>query len=269
MVGRNHVGNTGALAFVYLLRNMARNESQSKNFKIETSESLDKLFYKYTHLPLGGKEIVCPYWINNLKAGVFGPYGGKGTPREIVEATKSEAEKIGLDLSKLSKEEILAFMKSKRIGMDCSGFVFWMLDALDREKGGDGIANDILSGDRLLPSRANVATLTNEGAVSAVELKDVRVGDMIRLDKGKHVAIVMRVVRDLGDMGEVREVEYAHSSARTKILGVHAEKIKIKDQTRGLEKQQWNEIAYEGKNYGETYCLSLAGDGLKRLKTWV
>jgi len=243
-------------------------KNKGGELRIETSKSLQDLFYRYTHLPLGGQKIVCPYWINNLKAGVFGPYGGKGTPREIVEATKTEAEKIGLDLSKLSKEEILAFMKSKRIGMDCSGFVFWMLDALDREKGGDGIAKDILSSSRLLPSRANVATLTNEGAVSAVELKDVRVGDMIRLDKGKHVAIVMKVVRDMGEMGKVREIEYAHSSARTKILGVHAEKIKIKDQTRGLEKQQWNDIAYEGKNYGEANCFPLAGDGLKRLKTW-
>lgn len=238
---------------------------QNKTFNVETSCVLRDLFYKYTHLPLGGKEIVCPYWMNNLKEGIFGPYGGKGTPEQIVEATETEAKKAGLNLNKMREEEILAFMKNKKLGVDCSGFVFWMLDALDKEKGGNGIADDFLSTDPLLPSRANVVMLTNEEVVLAVELKDIQVGDMIRLNKGKHIAIIMRVVRDLG---KVREIEYAHSSARTKISGVHNAKIKITNQNKGLEAQKWNELASGVKNYEEAYFFPDIGDGVKRLKTW-
>ena len=59
---------------------------------METSKALQDLFYQYTHLHIGGKEIVCPYWMNNLEKGIYGPIGGKGTPREIEEATTKEAE---------------------------------------------------------------------------------------------------------------------------------------------------------------------------------
>lgn len=249
---------------------MARNKPQGKDIKTETSKSLDKLFYQYTHLPLGRKKVICPYWINNLKLGIFGPYGGKGTPEEIVQATEDEAKKANLDLEKMTKEEITAFMKRKKIGIDCSGFVFWMLDVLDKEKGGNGIADDIPNSvGKFLPSRANVAMLTNEKVICSIRIKEVKVGDMIRLDKGRHVAIVMRVVRELGDIGEVKEIEYAHSSSRTKTSGVHNAKIKIIDQNKGLEEQQWYELASENKSYGKIYLLSGIGDGIKRLKSWL
>lgn len=245
---------------------MVTNDPQDKKPKIETSKSLDKLFYKYTHLPLGGKEIVCPYWMNNLKLGVFGPNGGKGTPEEIIEATENEAKKMGLNLNELTKEEITAFMKSKKIGVDCSGFGFWMLDSLDKEKGGNGIGDDIPGSiGRFLPSRANVAMLTDEKLSSPVGVKGVKLGDMVRLNKGRHVAIVTKIVRE---SGAVKEIEYAHSSSRTKTSGVHKDKIKIVDQNKGLKEQEWNELANNGQNYGKTYLFSDMGDGLKRLKFW-
>ena len=235
--------------------------------KIESSAALDKLFYKYTHLPLGGKEIVCPYWMNDLKLEIFGPYGGKGTPEEIVQATEDEAKKTSLNLEKITKEEIITFMKRKKIGVDCSGFVFWMLDTFDKEKGGNGIADDIPNSiGQFLPSRANVAMLTSEKVSFPMSIVEAKVGDMIRLDRGRHVAIVMKVVRV---KGKVREIEYAHSSSRTKIPGVHNAKIKIVDQNKGLEEQLWYELASEGKSYGQVYLLSAIGDGLKRLKSWI
>jgi len=245
---------------------MARNEPKGKKIKIAASKSLDKLFYEYTHLALGGQEITCPYWMNNLKLGIFGPNGGKGTPKEIVEATEEEAKKAGLNLNELSVDEITAFMKSKKIGVDCSGFVFWMLDSLDKEKGGNGIADDVPgSHGRFLPSRANVAMLTDEKLSCPVEIKEVMSGDVIRLDKGRHVAIVTKVVRE---GGMVKEVEYAHSSSRTVTPGVHKDKILIVDQTKGLREQEWNELAKSGQNYGQTYLFSDMGDGLKRLRFW-
>lgn len=243
--------------------------TQNKTFRVETSRALDDLFYKYTHLSLGEKKIVCPYWINNLKLGVFGPYGGKGTPEQIVEATEAEAEKISLDLNKLTKEEILAFMKNKRLGVDCSGFVFWMLDTLDREKGGNGIADDIPgSSGRFLPARANVMMLSSDEVSLPVKLKEVKVGDMIRLNNGKHVVIILRILRNVGDLEKVKEIEYAHSSGRTKIQGVHLGRIKVNDSLKGLEAQLWEEKAIDGQNYGQTNYLSQAGDNIRRLKIW-
>lgn len=238
---------------------------------IESSEALQKLFHEYIHLPLGGKEIVCPYWMNDLKEGIYGPFGGKGLPEQIVEATENAAKPKGVDLAKMSEREVLDFMEQERIGVDCSGFVFWMLDSLDKEKGGNGIANDIPGcKGKVLECRANVAMLTDENITLPIEkVAEVRVGDMIRLGGGKHVAIVVGVTRDTQDKGELKEIEYAHSSAKTKEFGVHSALIKIIDPQGGLETQEWSEETKDGKNYGDSNFLPLSGDGLKRLKIWV
>lgn len=229
----------------------------------ETSKALQGLFYQYTHLLIGGKEIVCPYWMNNLTLRVFGPYGGKGTSEQVVESTLAAAEKEGFDLTKMTEEEILDFMGKKKIGVDCSGFVFWMLDALDREKGGNGIADDIPnSAGHFLAMRANVEMLSNNEVSLPVELADVRVGDMIRLNGGKHLAIVLKLVKD----GDLEKIEYAHSSKWTKISGVHVALIKVINPINGCELQEWEEQTRDGENYGQKCFLPQKGDGIRRLK---
>lgn len=227
-----------------------------------TSQALQKLFAKYTHLPLGGKEISCPYWRNDLKRGIFGPGGGKGRPEEIVEITEQEAKKENLDLGKMNEEEIISFMEKSRIGIDCSGFVFWMMDVLDKEKGGNGITDDIPGCQGKFLCRANVKMLTSEEVTLPIEkAKDIKVGDIIRLHGGKHVTMVIQVTR-------VREIEYAHSSGLTEVSGVHSGRIIINDPDFGLEKQSWQEKTDKGENYGHKYYLTTLGDGVRRLKIW-
>lgn len=233
----------------------------------ETSKALQDLFYQYTHLPIGGKEISCPYWMNKLKKLIWGPLGGKGMPEQIRRITVEEAQKAGIDLSQMNETEILSFMKGHRIGIDCSGFVFWMLDALDKEKGGNGISDDIphLPGT-LAERQTSVAALTGENLAIPIEkVKDIAVGDMIRLHRGKHVAVVMQITKE---DGKIKEIKYAHSSERTVIQGVHSAKIKVVDWEKGIWEQEWEETLPSGNNYGREFCRRTSGDGLKRLKIW-
>ncbi|MCL5090552.1 MAG: hypothetical protein M1514_00935 [Patescibacteria group bacterium] len=217
----------------------------------ETSEALQKIFYQYTHLPLGQKEIICPYWRDRLSLALVGPYGGKGRPEQIVEATSNEAEKAGVDLNKMSAEEILAFMQRKKIGIDCSGLAFWLLDVLDKERDGNGITDDIPGAKGKFLTRASVEMLTSDEVSREVILKEIKPGDMIKVDEGRHILIVMKVMRDMGKVGEI---EYAHSSQRTKIKGVHLGKIKVVNSSATLAEQQWE----------EEYKF----DSLRRLKIW-
>jgi len=235
---------------------------------LETSSALQSIFYQYTHLPIGGKEICCPYWMNRNWLGITGPYGGKGRPQEIVDATEKEAEKANLDLKKATESEILNFMKRKKIGVDCSGFVFWMLDALDREKGGNGIADDMLEATgQFIASRANVKLLTSEEkSFSINKINEVQAGDMIRLDGGKHIAIIIAVLKD--EVGNILRIDYAHSSRKTLISGVHSSSINIIDVNSPLFKQEWIEKTASGKNYGELCFRANDGDNIKRLKIW-
>jgi hypothetical protein len=232
----------------------------------ETSAALTNLFFQYTHLPIGGKEIRCPYWRNRLGLRITGPFGGKGRPQQIVEATKKAAQEAKVNLQQMSEKEILAFMKRKKIGVDCSGFVFWMLDALDKEKKGKGIAGFIPRFPGTLAERqASADKLTGQNlTVPVKKMNEVRVGDVIRLDGGKHIAIAAKVVRE---RGAVEAIEYAHSSEKATIHGVHSGLIRITNPEGGLAEQEWEETLPNGGSYKQI-LLSPRGDGIRRLKIW-
>ncbi|RJR26080.1 hypothetical protein C4578_00065 [Candidatus Microgenomates bacterium] len=240
---------------------------EKENNNKETSEALIKTLESYSKLSLGGKTVRAPYWMNKLKLGIFGPFGGKGRPEDLISSVKTEAEKKGIKLEKLSEEEILSFMKRKKIGVDCSGFVFWMLDSLDRERGGNGIADDIPgSKGKFLSSRANAQMLTSKEVVVPVEkVKDIKPGDVIRLRGGQHLAVVVSVTKN---GGKVIEVEYAHSSFLSKEKGVHLQRIEVTDEDKGIGEQIWLEQTDKGENYKEAYFMPEKGDGVKRLKIW-
>ncbi len=233
---------------------------------IESSKALDALFYKYTHLPIGGKEIVCPYWMNNLEKGIYGPIGGKGTPEEIVLTTNEYAISEKVDLNKMDGEGIDLFMRACKIGVDCSGFVFWMLNEFDLEKGGNGIADNIPgSVGKVIKARASVAMLCKDNVSFVIKkVSDIKVGDIIRLRRGKHVAIITKILKE-GD--NLLELEYAHSSCRTAVKGVHTAKIKVVDSLLGIENQNWEELTEEGTSYGKEYYPE-TGDSVRRLTIW-
>jgi len=233
----------------------------------ETSKALQEIFDSYTRLSIDGKEIVCPYWMNNLEKGIYGPLGGKGKPLEIVQAVVRESKRENIDLNTFSPEEILLFMKMKGIGVDCSGFVFWMLNEFDIEKGGNGISDDIPGAKGLFTQRASVKMLTNENLCRLINISaDIKVGDMLQIRRGKHIAIIFSIVKE---DGVVKEITYAHCSSGkyTKISGVHLGKIIITDSSKGLEYQKWEETTPEGDSY-KKYFFPQSGDGVKRLKNF-
>ena len=239
----------------------------SNDLTIQTCKSLQDMFYSYTHLKIGKKEIVCPYWMNNSEKGIYGPAGGKGTPEEIVEATLEQALAGNINLESLDKEAIVLFMKAKKIGVDCSGFVFWMLNSLDLEKGGNGIADDIPgSKGVLLKARASVLMLTDDNISFPIKLPEVMIGDMLRLRQGRHVDVVHKIAREGKD---VKEIWYAHSSSITKVTGVHEARITIADQNKEIGDQVWEEQTADGLSYKAESFFAEEKDGLRRLKIWV
>ena len=240
----------------------------SENLTIETNKALKDLFYEYTHLSLGGKEIVCPYWMNKLGKVVFGPGGGKGKPKEIIEFTKTEAENKKIDLGKLTADEIISFMKKNRIGIDCSGFVFWLLDALDLEKGGNGISDDIPgSQGKFIKTRASAKMLTNDEVSFSIEQAgQIQPGDMLRFRGGNHLAVVLSTVKE---NNQIKEIVYGHSSsnAYSEQSGVHEGKILIINPKLSLRQQKWEEKTNNNSSYAQNIWPN-KGDGVKRLKIW-
>lgn len=239
---------------------------------VQKSPAIEKLLDQYLHLPIAGKKIRCSYWIDKIEKGIWGPFGGKGKPEQIVKATLETARKQKIDIGKLSSMNLKEFMKQNRIGIDCSGLAYWLLDVLDREKGGNGLQDDIpdVKGRFLWPlyklPRTSVQMLTsNEASVPINKVSNVKVGDMVRLQGGRHCAVIIRMKKA---KDQIKELIYVHSSNLTEVKGVHVDKILINNPERELAKQTWIERTTKGENYGQKYFRPEKGDGVRRLKIW-
>ena len=102
---------------------------------------------EYIHFEIAGKIINVPYTISKegekraigelSSAGVtdrFANYGGKGTPSQIRELVIKAAKKEHVNLQKAKPDEIIHFMIGQGIGVDCSGFVYYVLDQYLRKE---------------------------------------------------------------------------------------------------------------------------------------
>src|SRR5689334_13622892 len=112
------------------------------------NDLLYSLADEYIHLKIAGKTINVPYSISKegekraigelSSAGVtdrFANFGGKGTPRQVRELVVNAAKRENFDLQKASAEQVIQFMIKEGIGVDCSGFVYYILDQyLKKEK---------------------------------------------------------------------------------------------------------------------------------------
>ncbi|MFH1547476.1 MAG: hypothetical protein ABIC57_03245 [bacterium] len=222
------------------------------------------LLNDYLLLPFEQTKVACPYWVNDLGKGVRGPFSGKGTPRQIVSVSYKRARRLNVNLDSFNKLKLRKFLEDNRIGVDCSGFVFHLLNTFDKENGGDGVTNKYLKKVKTPDWRAcwkvNADTLTSKGFTRKIQMKEIKPGDMIRLLKGKHIAFVIEV--------NDSSVVYAHCSNFTKKTGCHLEKILIKDWKRGLEYQDWQELFESGEIYRDVTYFPDLGDSIVRPKWW-
>lgn len=212
---------------------------------------------------LPGKKVRIPYWRNrffknNLRV-LRGPYGGKGTPVQIKEAVLKEAKRAKISLEELSSEQIVNFMKQKKIGLDCSGLAFQVLAFLKPGfwkglKKAPGRSRDPVR-------RFNSKSLCSEANSFPVgTVANIRVGDLIPLgfnERGRvdHLAVV---VDKTG-----KKIVYLHSSNKTAVSGVHLAEIKIADSCLGLEDQVWRERSKTGIGLDQFY---LEDKGVRRVR---
>jgi len=208
-----------------------------------------------------GKKARVPYWRNRFShkklRRIQGPFGGKGTPSQIRRATLRKAEQTGVDLRKLTPAQIRAFMRQKRIGLDCSGFAFQILNFL---------RPGFWAGLRKAPGTSNnpiirfsaKALTSKENTIAVEKTVNIRPGDMIPMSFfGKGIDHLLVVVENNG-----REIVYAHSSSRTTNNGPHLGKIKITNPKLKIKSQKWLEKTKNGNDLSRY----MVGDDLRRVK---
>lgn len=238
---------------------MVKNKKMIKEFEKKVKE--------YTEMDVYGLTIHCPYWMNKIKNGkvvIRGFLNGKGDAislgEELIQVIGRESQ---IDQRKLTTLSIRKLARRNRIGIDCSGFVYRILDAFVHF----GYMNvSYTSLDQIFSggiTKTSARRLTSkEFSIPVEKVSDIQSGDMIRLKGGKHVALVVKKTP--------QTITYAHSShLMTKIKGVHVAKITITSGDKPIQFQHWLEKTSRSENFGKKFFYQEKGDGVFRLKIFI
>jgi hypothetical protein len=212
------------------------------------SKILNEAYQKFL-LPIGEKLIPTPYRENDR--GGFQDadpeFQGKSSPEVLIRTTKKLAKKQNFNLEKASVDQIRDFMIKNKLGIDCSGFIYRVLNYLTQEIKGEALTS--LGFEHV--GRTNVRKLTSdEMSIPVSSFKDAQPGDLIHLrwredPKRLHAVIVLS--------NENGIITYAHSSEVTTPDGVHIATMKAS------LPEDLKAFLYNKK----------AGDGIRRLKILV
>ena len=210
--------------------------------------------YERFLLSLGGKQVPTPYRMNEVGAfQKLGPeFQGKSSPEVLTETTQKLAKLQKFDLNKASVEQIQDFMINNKLGIDCSGFVYRILNYLVQEVFGKPLTS--FGFEHV--GRTNVKKLTSAEFTKTIsKVSDIKPGDLIKLNSKKSIPHCLVVIE-----ATPGKIVYAHSSEAAYHNGVHTHSIEITDPKLPLKKQRWLQkytfINYDSKN----------GDGVRRLK---
>ncbi len=209
-----------------------------------------------------------PYYINKSKSKFKSHLeSGKASPKEINDYIYSKFQK------KITSKKRYDFLKKENIGIDCSGFVSYILNAYSQKKINKNIY-DIIKKTTLNPfryfisykftpikSKLNSETLTNNiNTIKIDKINDIRPGDLIRMNGGAHIAIISEIEYKGKN---VSKIKYWQSTEKK---GVCESEIIIKNVKLPLKDQYWKDI--NGALYKPLYLFKkkINSNGIRRLK---
>lgn len=214
---------------------------------IDHSKILIEAYEKFL-LPLGGKRVPTPYRRNEIGSlqKISPEFQGKSSPEVLRETTERLAKEQGFDLNKASVEEIRNFMMKNKLGIDCSGFAYRVLNQLAEKTK----KKPLTSFGFPHVGRANVAKLTDPKFTKEISLQEIKPGDLLKMNSAGDILHCLVITKREGNV-----VKYIHSSSVTKPNGVHQSEMIINNSGLTFE-----------EDLGDITYNPTAGDGLRRLK---
>ncbi len=210
----------------------------------------------YLSLPFPGKQVSCPYFNNRrvrLRGGLRALIG-KGNPEDIVEEAMIISLREKIDLKKLSDQNLKQFLVEHKLGIDCSGLVYHILDA-EMKAQGKGSLHQVLKRPwfknpirkllvKLRPiENTGVGTFNHEVNSIEVSLKDIQPGDLIIMmgaglkQDYNHILIINQITDN--------KIQYTHSfqypTDGQYNHGVRQEAITIVNLNKNILEQNWSE----------------------------
>lgn len=239
----------------------------------------------YENLNIAGKVINCPYFNNrttNLR-GALRVLVGKGTTQEIMDEARIISLRNKFELNDLDEQALVKFLIDHNIGIDCSAFVYYILDAeliaTQNKRLKKTLSFKSKSALRRLITKFRPVENTNvlvfsENSIE-IKLDEVVPGNLlIALGGGikhdyNHILIITSTTRD--DSGKLQSLEYTHSyiwkmeGRYTK--GIRKGTIEIINPEKPILEQKWTEdekTAEENETW--TYLKGAEKISLTKLK---
>lgn len=186
-----------------------------------------KVIADFTSLP-GYPGVRVPYY-NNRRHKVraaLRAFIGKGSPTDIAEEVELFGLREKVSLNAMTPEQIRAFMIDRGLGIECSGFAYYILDAESTARGKGNIQSH-----RILPGASffrkiiawlrpvenmSVAYFADPLNSKEIEIADVKPGDIITMRVSKetnyedHILVVSEILKE---NGTVKNIHYVHAIA--------------------------------------------------------
>lgn len=184
---------------------------------------------EYLHFKLGSAVASVPYFNNKtvraraaLKAMI-----GKGSPKDILDELQSRAVKQHIDTDTLADESLKKLLVDNNLGIECSGFAYYVLNAESEARGKSSLNKHIhfvnclgilgrLRASMRPVENCDVSTLANDANSKVIPLNEIRPGDMITMandaeeSERDHVLVIHEVNAE--DSRPIR-VHYSHAVA--------------------------------------------------------
>lgn len=239
------------------------------------SQNAMKVFEEYLHLPFPGKNVSCPYY-NNRRGGAragLRVFIGKGDAQEIVEEAKLLSMKDKTPLESLSDSDIKKYLVDHKIGIDCSGLAYYILDAESISEGfgplkkrisfsyAKNFVRKLLSTFRPIEN-TGVLSLAHKDNSREIEFSSIQPGDFIVLlhtGKDKTYNHILTIWKTDSENDVLKVIHYVHSFAWPSdgkyMHGVRKGTIEILDEKLPLKDQRWIE---QEKTGGENFTQEKA-----------
>ncbi len=221
---------------------------------------------QYLHFQIGASVCSVPYFNNKTahQRMALGARIGKGSPKDILDEVQSIIVKDRISANLLEDKTLKKILTDNNIGIDCSGFAYFVLNEASREAGKESIGMHISFVDahgffgkirsKLRPvENCNVATFAHEKNSRLISMKDEAVmpGDIITMtddsNERDHILIIHEV-----DSERSRPVKlyYSHAIAYPEDgvygTGIKQGVIEITDPNKSIAEQRWIENSLEG-----------------------
>ena len=221
---------------------------------------------QYLNFKVGNAVASVPYFNNrtvraraSLRAEI-----GKGSPQDIFEETQALLIKQHVPASSLGSESLKKILADSDIGIDCSGFAYYVLNAESAELGKGPLDKHIsfvnchgLLGRMRAAFRpaenCDVATLADDANSRIIPLAEAAPGDIITMvdgpegDERDHILIIHHV--DYQNFTAIK-LGYSHAVAYPEDgiygTGVKQGTIEFTDSSKPLTEQEWSENGQTG-----------------------